>query len=241
MAERVPPDVRARAWPSPLTLVDRSVRYLLVTDADDRLANDLSLAVVRLARQLRFRRPDSPVSLTQLSALATLAPASIVARSFVPPLPALVSEAKPLEPVTWLGGRSLTRHRPGVRGHVEVVGESLRVAGGGTLEFPLVDLPIDAAGRPLPLELVVTLAGSDAQTGTLIVRSQQVGGAFELGRIALPEPRDRVWSAPAIAWQPDRDRAALVVEFHGAPDETVLIRDIASFTTGDGIISVAER
>lgn len=68
-----PPDVRVRAWPSPLTLVDRSVRYLLVTDADDRLANDLSLAVVRLARQLRFRRPDSPVSLTQLSALATLA------------------------------------------------------------------------------------------------------------------------------------------------------------------------
>jgi DNA-binding MarR family transcriptional regulator len=46
---------------------------LLVNDADARLANDLSLAVVRLARQLRFRRPDSPVSLSQLSALATLA------------------------------------------------------------------------------------------------------------------------------------------------------------------------
>jgi len=44
-----------------------------VTDADARLANDLSLAVMRLARQLRFRRPDSPVSLSQLSALATLA------------------------------------------------------------------------------------------------------------------------------------------------------------------------
>jgi DNA-binding MarR family transcriptional regulator len=43
-----------------------------VTDADARLANDLSLAVLRLARQLRFRRPDSPVSLSQLSALATL-------------------------------------------------------------------------------------------------------------------------------------------------------------------------
>lgn len=42
-------------------------------DADARLASDLSLAVVRLARQLRFRRPDSPVSLSQLSALATLA------------------------------------------------------------------------------------------------------------------------------------------------------------------------
>jgi len=45
----------------------------LVSDADARLASDLSLAVVRLARQLRFRRPDSPVSLSQLSALATLA------------------------------------------------------------------------------------------------------------------------------------------------------------------------
>lgn len=42
-------------------------------DADARLASDLSLAVMRLARQLRFRRAQSPVSLTQLSALATLA------------------------------------------------------------------------------------------------------------------------------------------------------------------------
>lgn len=44
-----------------------------MNDADARLASDLSLAVVRLARQLRFRRPESPVSLSQLSALATLA------------------------------------------------------------------------------------------------------------------------------------------------------------------------
>ena len=42
-------------------------------DADARLASDLSLAVVRLARQLRFRRLESPVSLSQLSALSTLA------------------------------------------------------------------------------------------------------------------------------------------------------------------------
>ncbi|HUO37591.1 MAG TPA: MarR family transcriptional regulator, partial [Mycobacterium sp.] len=43
-----------------------------MTDTETRLASDLSLAVVRLARQLRFRRPDSSVSLTQLSALATV-------------------------------------------------------------------------------------------------------------------------------------------------------------------------
>jgi hypothetical protein len=44
-----------------------------VKDVEARLASDLSLAVIRLARQLRFRRPDSPVSLSQLSALSTLA------------------------------------------------------------------------------------------------------------------------------------------------------------------------
>jgi DNA-binding MarR family transcriptional regulator len=44
-----------------------------VSDTDARLASDLSLAVMRLARQLRFRNPSSPVTLSQLSALATLA------------------------------------------------------------------------------------------------------------------------------------------------------------------------
>jgi DNA-binding MarR family transcriptional regulator len=44
-----------------------------VNDGDLRLASDLSLAVMRLARQLRFRRPESPITLSQLSALATLA------------------------------------------------------------------------------------------------------------------------------------------------------------------------
>lgn len=39
---------------------------------DDKLASDLALAVVRLARHLRGRRASSTVSLTQLSALSTL-------------------------------------------------------------------------------------------------------------------------------------------------------------------------
>jgi hypothetical protein len=44
-----------------------------VKDLDARLGADLSLAVVRLARQLRFRRAESPVSLSRLSALSALA------------------------------------------------------------------------------------------------------------------------------------------------------------------------
>ncbi|WP_067819792.1 MarR family winged helix-turn-helix transcriptional regulator [Nocardia inohanensis] len=45
----------------------------MTTPSDIRaLAGDLSLAVVRLTRHLRGRRADAQISLTQLSALATL-------------------------------------------------------------------------------------------------------------------------------------------------------------------------
>ena len=53
----------------------------LVKDIDSRLASDLSLAVMRLARQLRFRRPESSVSLSQLSALSTLAKEGAMTRA----------------------------------------------------------------------------------------------------------------------------------------------------------------
>jgi len=49
------------------------VLFFDVGDDEARLASDLSLAVMRLSRQLRSRRPESSVTLSQLSALATLA------------------------------------------------------------------------------------------------------------------------------------------------------------------------
>ncbi|MCD2115976.1 MULTISPECIES: Rv0880 family HTH-type transcriptional regulator [Rhodococcus] len=55
------------------------------------LAGDLSLVVVRLTRHLRGRRTDSRVSLTQISAMATLAqegamtPGALAARERVQP------------------------------------------------------------------------------------------------------------------------------------------------------------
>jgi DNA-binding MarR family transcriptional regulator len=56
------------------TFLTRAIGIVcFVNDVDSRLASDLSLAVMRLARQLRFRRSDSSVSLSQLSALSTLA------------------------------------------------------------------------------------------------------------------------------------------------------------------------
>ena len=60
-------------------------------DTDARLASDLALAVIRLGRQLRFRQPESQVSLSQLSALATLrkegamTPGALAARERVRP------------------------------------------------------------------------------------------------------------------------------------------------------------
>lgn len=70
----------------------RHSRIVSFVPIDSRaLASDLSLAVVRLARHLRGRRADAKVSLTQLSALATLArdgamtPGSLAARERVQP------------------------------------------------------------------------------------------------------------------------------------------------------------
>ncbi len=64
----------------------------MTTASDIRaLAADLSLAVVRLTRHLRGRRTDAQISLTQLSALATLSrdgsmtPGALAARERVQP------------------------------------------------------------------------------------------------------------------------------------------------------------
>ena len=63
----------------------------LVKDTEARLAGDLALAVVRLARQLRVRHVERSVSLPQLSALSTLVkegamtPGALAARERVRP------------------------------------------------------------------------------------------------------------------------------------------------------------
>ncbi|MEU0538636.1 MarR family transcriptional regulator [Nocardia sp. NPDC005978] len=64
----------------------------MTTPSDIRaLAGELSLAVVRLTRHLRGRRADAQISLTQLSALATLnrdgamTPGALAARERVQP------------------------------------------------------------------------------------------------------------------------------------------------------------
>lgn len=165
------------------------------------------------------------------SALVELEAASIVARTFAPtPLPAIMKvSAKPLDPITWVGGRSLTRHRPGIRGADEVVGEALVLEPGRTLEFPRVDLPVDREGQPLPLELIVTLASSEARAGASLEVLIEGG---ELVTITLPEPRSGVWPAPASNWTPTRGRAVVGLRLDADAGGRVLVRDVALFLAG---------
>lgn len=158
---------------------------------------------------------------------------SIVARSFEP-LPLI---AKPTEPVTWVSGRSLTRHRPGIRGTDEVVGEALVLESGATLEFPPVDLPLDGEGRPLPLEVVVSLASSEAhEQAELHVRVDDE----RLGTIIVPGPRPGVWRAPAFEWSPQSGRVRVSLELDAEVGERVFVRDVALFVRMSGISSVRE-
>jgi hypothetical protein len=162
--------------------------------------------------------------------LVELDPASIVARTFEP-LPLI---AKALEPVTWVGGRSLTRHRPGIRGTREVVGEGLVLEPGATLEFPPVDLPRDGRGSALPLEVIVSLAGSQAREGAEL---HVWANEQRLTTIELPGARPGVWRAPPVAWSPTSDRLRLRLELDAGAEQRVLVRDVALFVSGSGIVS----
>ncbi|MFV8749751.1 hypothetical protein ACNOYE_04280 [Nannocystaceae bacterium ST9] len=165
---------------------------------------------------------------------ALLEEPSIAARTFEP---MAVIVGKPLDPVTWVGGRSLTRHRPGIQGSDEVVGEALVLESGATLEFPWVDLPLDRAGRPLPLDVIVSLAASEAREGARLHVRIGGGETFELASIVLPEPRGNVWPAPAQDWTPKFGRARVSLELDADAGGRVLIRDVALFVRGPGIES----
>jgi hypothetical protein len=167
--------------------------------------------------------------------LVELEPESIVARTFEPLRLPLRLLAKPTQPVTWVEGRSLTRHRPGIEGTDEVVGEALVLAAGATLEFPRVDLPRDREGRPLPLDVVVSLASSEAhELAKLTVRIDDVA----ISTIELPSPRRTVWPAPAVAWSPTSSRVRVSLELDASAGGRVLVRDVALFVRGPGIASV---
>ena len=143
-------------------------------DSDARLASDLSLAVMRLARQLRFRNPSSPVSLSQLSALATvdrigplrlgdLAAAEGIAPSTLTRLVTVLEERGYLE-------------RCPVPGDARASTLAIAPAGHAALELIREQSTILLAGR--------------LQTLTAEQRSALAAALPALEQLAAPDPRD---------------------------------------------------
>ena len=83
----------------------------MTTDSDDQLTSALRIAVMRLARRLRAEKSDDTLTLTQLSALASLA-------KYGPLSPTALAEIERVQPP------SMTR----VIAHLEKLGLATRVA-----------------------------------------------------------------------------------------------------------------
>jgi hypothetical protein len=137
---------------------------------------------------------------------------------------------QPLVASAWVAGRSLSRYRPGTNTGAgrapNISGLALTLAAGDVLGFAPIDLPVDAVGRPRPVDLLITLANTRTPEGAELI---VFADAEEIGVIAAPAQRKGSWISPPLRWQPTSDRASLRVELRAGEDE-VELRDLALFT-----------
>lgn len=159
------------------------------------------------------------------SNLVALAPDDIESATLAPP----EDFGEAIVPTTWVPGRSLSRYRPGTTlddGEAPaIVGLALELPAGDTLSFAPIDLPLDAAGRPRPVDVLVTLSGTWTDDGAEL---RVFADDHEIGTLSPPAMRRGSWIGPPLTWQPTRDRASLDIELiadHGS----VELRDVALF------------
>lgn len=105
-----------------------SMRDCAEDDSEDQLTSSLRIAVMRLARRLRAEKSDDTLTLTQLSALASLA-------KYGPLSPTALAEIERVQPP------SMTR----VIAHLEQLGLATRVAHPSDRRQSVIELA--AAGR----------------------------------------------------------------------------------------------
>ncbi|KIG18983.1 hypothetical protein DB30_06594 [Enhygromyxa salina] len=137
-------------------------------------------------------------------------------------------------PTAWVAGRSLSRYRPGTTPTPALTGLAMRLPAGMSLSFAPIDLPLGELGRPRPLDLLVTLAGTSTDArATLHVYANE----RRIGTIEPPAMRTGSWIAPPIVWRPgpDRDRAQLRVELVSPGGGAVDVRDLALFARHEGL------
>jgi DNA-binding MarR family transcriptional regulator len=104
------------------------VRDCAEDDSEDQLTSSLRIAVMRLARRLRAEKSDDTLTLTQLSALASLA-------KYGPLSPTALAEIERVQPP------SMTR----IIAHLEQLGLATRVAHPSDRRQSVIELA--AAGR----------------------------------------------------------------------------------------------
>ncbi|PRP96005.1 hypothetical protein [Enhygromyxa salina] len=143
-----------------------------------------------------------------------------------------------IQPTTWVAGRSLSRYRPGTTPTPALTGLAMRLPAGMSLSFAPTDLPLDPQGRPRPLDLLVTLAGTSTDEHAVL---HVYADGRRLGTIEPPAARKGSWIAPPIAWHPQeaQGRAQLRLELVSPGGGLIDVRDLALFARHDGLTAGA--
>jgi hypothetical protein len=132
-----------------------------------------------------------------------------------------------IEPTLWVGGRGLSRYRPGLPPTPEVEGLSLVVIRAAPLRFAPEPLP---AGGESALDIIVTL--TDAKVGPdtrLVVSVDDV----DVATIDPPDEHAGTWQSEPQSWQPSAAVVRLSVRLEGGgASDRVAVRDIGLFSRG---------
>ncbi|WP_146155516.1 hypothetical protein [Enhygromyxa salina] len=138
----------------------------------------------------------------------------------------------PIEPTTWVAGRSLSRYRPGTSPPPELAGLALVLPAGMSLTFAPIDLPLGELGRPRPLDVLVTLAGTWTHADSEL---HIYADKHRIGTLHPPPMRKGSWIGAPITWRPRQDRAQLRVELVSPTGGAIELRDIALFARHQGL------
>jgi hypothetical protein len=142
----------------------------------------------------------------------------------------------PVEPTLWVGGRGLSRYRPGTEPVPDIDGLSLVVEGAAALEFAEEPLP---AGGQSTLDVIVTLTDTHLGPDARLVLS--VDGV-DVATIDPPDEREGTWQSEPHAWQPTAPVVRFGVRLKDAgADDRIALRDIGLFSRGPVVASQLAR
>ena len=133
----------------------------------------------------------------------------------------------PVEPTLWVGGRGLSRYRPGIEPGPEIADRSIVVTADRDATFP--PEPVPAAGRT-ELDVIVTLKGSRVAADTRVVLAAD---GKHVATIDPPDDRPGTWQSDPISWRPPSPVVRWSVKLDPTTElDRIRVRDIALFSRG---------